>query len=89
MEDRGVSTVARSNRGFLRAYEDADGDPRALTNAWVRERDGFVARHRAQVQQRGEPLWEDGQPTRRHLALIAWAWTPDRTALGRWVDANT
>lgn len=72
----GVSHVARGSRGFVRAYRDADGDPSKLTEQWRRKRDGFVARHMAQVRSRGEPLWVDGVPTRRHLALIMWAYSP-------------
>jgi hypothetical protein len=76
----GVSTVARSSRGFWPAYRRAGGD---LSEAWQDRRDAFVARHMAQVESRGEPLWRDGLPTRRHLALIAWAYSPDRARLNR------
>jgi len=78
MEAEGVSTVARSPRGFVTAYEQARGNPRDLDAGWVRGREAFLARHVAQLVQRDEPLYdEDGQPTRRHLALIAWAYSPD------------
>ena len=74
---RGVSKVARSARGFLAAYKRAGGDPDRLSDEWDRKREAFLARHAAQM--RGEPLWEaDGTPTRRHLALIVWAWSPGR-----------
>ncbi|MCC6752073.1 MAG: hypothetical protein IT371_30755 [Deltaproteobacteria bacterium] len=77
MRKQGVSEVARSPRGFLAAYRRAGGDPRRLSEAWRRRRDGFVARHMAQVEQSGEPLTTpEGLPTRRHLALIAWAYCP-------------
>lgn len=72
----GVSEVARSPRGFVRQYQEAAGDPRRLTEYWQRRRDAFVARHAAQVAMRGEPLFVDGIPTRRHLALIMWAFSP-------------
>lgn len=89
MQARGVSRVARSQRGFLRAYERARGNPRRLGNTprstpnrdpypWQKRRDEFVARHMAQLEANGEPLWEeDGTPTRRHLSLIAWAYSPE------------
>lgn len=68
---RGVSKVARSPRGFLTAYKEGRIDP-----WWVNRRQGFINRHLAQLR-RGEPLWErDGTPTRRHLALIMWAYSP-------------
>ena len=77
MEQQGVSTVARSGRGFLTAYRRAGGDPSRLSSEWLARREAFIARHRAQVRRRKEPLWRDGEPTRRHLALIAWAYSPD------------
>ena len=79
---RGVSTVARSARGFLTQYKRAGGDPAKLTPYWRRRRDNFVARHVAQAKAHGEPWWRDGEPTRRHLALIMWAYSPTPSKLG-------
>jgi len=85
MEARGVSEVARSGRGFLTAYRRAGGDAERLSPTWRAKRDGFVRRHMAQVRKNKERLWEDDperkgkRPTRRHLALIAWAYTPHPT----------
>lgn len=71
-----VSAVARSPRGFLTAYKKA-GSSRNLSSYWHQRRHGFIARHMAQVKKRGERLWKpDGQPTRRCLALIMWAYMP-------------
>ena len=82
---RGVSDVARSQRGFMRAFEKA-GSYGKLDDYWRNRRDNFVARHMAQVKKRGEPLWEaDGAPTRRHLALVMWAYSPDPERLRRWL----
>ena len=82
--ERGVSKVARSPRGFLTAYKKA-GTSGNLTDYWHRRRYGFIARHMAQVKQNREPLWETvrGQkrPTRRHLALIMWAYSPEPSKL--------
>lgn len=73
---RGVSEVARSPRGFLPAYKHA-GSASALPDHWLRTREAFIARHMAQVESRNEPLWDlDGHPSRRHLALIMWAYSP-------------
>lgn len=75
---RGVSRVARSRRGFMRVYEAA-GSPHAMTPYWRRRRRNFIARHVAQLRKRREPLYDkSGRPTRRHLALLMWAYTPDR-----------
>lgn len=76
-----VSPTARSARGFVPAYRQA-GEATALSQDWQRKRGAFVARHVAQLQARGEPLYAErgpraGQPTRRHLALIMWAYSPD------------
>jgi hypothetical protein len=77
MVRRHVSEVARSPRGFLPAYRLAGGKHSALSLAWRAKREGFVARHMAQVRASGESLWDyRGFPSRRHLALIAWAYTP-------------
>lgn len=78
MRRQGVSTVARSPRGFLTAWKRAGGDPAKLSPAWRRRRAGFIARHETQRRRGREPLYAGGQPTRRHLALIAWAWSPAR-----------
>jgi len=87
--ERGVSEVARSSFGFMRAYEAAGGDPERLKHmtdprsgqTWWDKRNNFVARHKAQMQGGKEAQYEtfgkyDGLPTRRHLALIMWAYSP-------------
>jgi hypothetical protein len=73
---KGVSRVARSPRGFLRAYAKAGWSGRRLPERWRRRREAFIARHMAQVKKRREPLFKAGKPTRRHLALIMWAYSP-------------
>jgi hypothetical protein len=79
MRAQGVSTVARSPRGFLTAWKRAGGDLRRLPSAWRRKRAAFIARHDAQRRRGREPLRDRaGRPTRRHLAFIAWAWSPER-----------
>lgn len=72
---QGVSKVARSSRGFMRAYQRA-GRWRNLPDHWKRKRNAFVARHMAQVRQNRENLWKNGKPSRRALALIMWAYMP-------------
>ncbi len=79
----GVSTVARSPRGFLTAYKKA-GSPAKLSEYWRKRRAAFIARHMAQLKKRKEPLWvlrrsgagKELVPSRRHLALIMWAYSP-------------
>lgn len=72
-----VSEVARSPRGFLTAFRAAGGHLERMSPAWQRKRLGFIARHMAQLRAHREPLFTPGgAPTRRHLALIAWAYSP-------------
>lgn len=73
-EELGVSKVARSNRGFLAALETHGW--RGLPPWWKKRRENFIKRHMAQVRKRREPLMKNGRPTRRHLALIMWAYSP-------------
>jgi hypothetical protein len=94
MRRQGVSEVARSKRGFLTAYKRSGGTPERLGRDpkfgqdWVQRRNSFVARHMGQITKRGEPLWEGKNPTRRHLALIAWAYTPDPDRVSEWLGAR-
>jgi len=77
-----VSLVARGPAGFLRAYEAAGGDASRLWPGWAAKRRAFLARHVAQAKAQREGWWTaGGEPTRRHLALIMWAWTPTRARL--------
>lgn len=86
----GVSKVARSARGFLAAYKKAKTKDK-LSKAWLTKRKNFIARHMAQLKKNKEPLWVPlggalakgslkGKPsiipTKRHLALIMWAYSP-------------
>lgn len=79
---KGVSEVARSPRGFVQALRRATAVP-AMDPEWQAKRAAFVKRHMAQVVMRGEALFDArGVPTRRHLALIMWAYSPVSEALG-------
>jgi hypothetical protein len=71
----GVSKVARSSRGFMRAYQRA-GSFAKLPEKWKRKREAFIARHMAQGKK--EQLWKNGKPSRRALALIMWAYMPPK-----------
>lgn len=98
MKKRGAAKVARSYRGFYTAFKKAKGKPdkMGLTHPdtpnrdpypWRKRRQEFIARHMAQVNKNNEPLWDSsGNPTNRHLGLIAWAYTPDPDGVQRWVE---
>lgn len=64
-----VSERARSRGQFIEQFRKAKGNPDKLPEKWRRERNAFVARHKAQyINDRGK---------RRRLALIAWAYKPN------------
>lgn len=70
MKRLGVSKVARSPRGFLTAYKRWRELKAGTRDRWTAKRNGFIARHLAQYKK---------NPTyRRWLALVAWAYRPDR-----------
>lgn len=75
----GVSEVARGPSGFLTAYKRAGGRLDRLSEAWRTKREAFIARHMAQAKD--ERMFDDGLPTRRHLALIMWAYSPEAARL--------
>jgi len=104
MEAVGAAEVARGVRpstvtdgGFVGAYRYANGEPDVMADlpatrnqSWAQRRADFVARHTAQVEQRGEQLFRGGIPTPRLLGLIAWAYAPPELSeeLGAWYDAG-
>jgi hypothetical protein len=75
----GVSIVARHAGGFLPIFKHAKGTPSHLSPGWRDKRAGFIARHMAQIEKNREPLYQDDgvTPSRRHLALIMWAYSPE------------
>ena len=76
---RGVSEVARSSRGFVRALEAA-GSVRDLSPAWQKQRANFLARHVAQIvgSEGDRWLYPSGLPTDHALAVLMWAHWPTR-----------
>jgi hypothetical protein len=93
----GRQRSAQTRTGFLDAYRRAGGDVERMAvlratpgTSWAERRAGFVARHVAQATAAGEAWWtDDGEPTRRHLALIAWAYTPTPKRFRTWVHKQT
>lgn len=79
MDDPPPGDMSELAYGFMQAYEWCDGDWRKLPVRWRERRDGFVARHMAQVKKAREELWDDDDlPTDRHIALVMWAYSPDQ-----------
>jgi hypothetical protein len=88
-----VSEVARSSRGFLAAYKLASGEPAMLgrnpltQKLWAEERTNFINRHYRQARQNRESFWDKtGNPSRRHLMLIMWAYTPTHEKTAAWLQ---
>lgn len=72
-----VSEVARSDRGFVKAYNQVRGNSHKMAETkvsgypnqnWAQRRQNFIARHLAQYRENPTP--------RRRLALITWAYDP-------------
>ena len=101
---RGVSKVARgqvdssqTDEGFLEAYKAVKGDKAAMANrmataksSWAKRRNGFIARHIKQMKTDTHPSgWDsNGNPTDRHLALVAWAYSPTPGRLEKWISGS-
>ena len=88
MEEKKVSVVARGKKprpGFTTIFlNDVDLDTKVRPNqTWRQKRRNFLKRHTA----RKNPLWRKGQPTRQHLALIAWAYSPTPKKLKTYIDS--
>lgn len=90
IDEQGVSLVSRgfspSNQtdgGFLGAYYNGKLKQLATKNqTWLERREGFIKRH----WREGRRLYkEDGSPTRLHLALVAWAYSPDVKGLNQYI----
>jgi len=86
-----VSKVARSPKGFLTAYKIAGGDPYAMGRdqysgqLWEERRANFIKRHMSAARRGRERLWKGGYPSRRHLSLMMWAYTPTPEKTMRWL----
>ncbi|MCH9837236.1 hypothetical protein K0U83_16340 [bacterium] len=93
---RGVSSIARSGRGFLSAYRVVSGEPAMLgfdphsKKHWTEVRRLSVNRFLSAARKGGEKMWlQRGgtiTPSRRHLSLIMWAYTPTPNRLKQWLS---
>lgn len=95
---RGVSEIARSGRGFLTAYKVVSGEPAMLGRDphsgkhWTEVRRLFVNRMIQAAKKGNERMWlprRKGEvPSRRHLALAMWGYSPTPRKLRNWVIQN-
>jgi len=70
MKEKGVSEKARSRGQFLEQLKRAGGKVSDLPDKWKEKREKFIARHLAQ--------YKKNRTRRSYLALIAWAYKPDK-----------
>ena len=89
---RGVQKSTQSDMGFMQAYAKVNGRHSSLKTfpvkkskpegqTWLERRESFCARHLAQMRKNKRPFFETsgkykGTPTRQHLGLIMWAYSP-------------
>lgn len=95
---RGKKKSSQSKEGFIQAYIATDGDPKKMMErktgwsdqTWAERRQTFIRRHLRQMRQNDTHSsgWVDGQPTRRHLGLIAWAYTPSPQKTAKWLQSQ-
>ena len=91
MDKLGVSTTARGRRkstvtreGFLEVYLSNRSLNTAATKrqTWFERREDFLTRHIRQ----NHPLYNaDDSPSRYHLALMAWGYSPDVRGLKAYI----
>ena len=94
---RGIKSSNQTNEGFVEAYIATKGSPDKMAQrltgrndheTWADRRIQFNTRHYGQVKKNKEKLWQkNGDPTRRHLGLIAWGWSPakEHKRLEKWL----
>jgi len=93
IDSEGVSLVSRgftpSNQtegGFLGAFYTGKLKQLATKNqTWMERRNGFIKRH----WRKGRRLFkQDGNPTRLHLALVSWGYSPDTKRLNQYIKKS-
>lgn len=90
IDSEGVSLVSRgfmpSNQtqgGFLGAYYKGKLSQMATQNqTWLQRRNNFIKRHWRQGRKLFKP---DGTPTRLHLALVSWGYSPEPKKLNAFI----
>jgi len=93
--DVGAAPKARGPDGFVRAYEAVMGDPTKLgltpkyPKRWDDHRADQIRQQLGAAAHWKTPMWEHGVPTRRHLSLVMWGYSPDPADLRRWLMRST
>ena len=96
---RGEKKSTRTKEGFIQAYKATSGSIAKMKKretgqgdqTWSKRRDEFIARHLKQMRNSDTHStgWKpDGTPTRRHLGLIAWAYSPSPKRVDKWLKGK-
>jgi hypothetical protein len=94
---RGLERSTQTKEGWVQAYIATNGNPKEMAKrltgrnnheTWKDRRKQFLARHLKKVKLDNEPLWKNGQPTRRHLSLVAWGYSPNISRLQKWLKTQ-
>lgn len=86
MVARGIRKSRQTRQGFLQVWLNRQSLSKMATKGttWNERRNGFIKRH---LKGRGKLYNRNGYPTRKHLALIAWGYSPDPKGLQRFLNA--
>ena len=94
---RGEVQSTQTHEGFIEAYIATRGNKNKMSRrrtgyndqTWSERRQGFINRHLKQMRNNDtySSGWKpNGEPTRRHLGLIAWAYSPSPKRLEKWLQ---
>jgi hypothetical protein len=94
---RGAQKSTQTREGFMQAYRRTKGSKAKMKTrstghgdqTWAERRHAFIARHLKQMKNsdtHSSGWTPSGEPTRRHLGLIAWAYSPTPSRLRKWLD---
>ena len=101
---RGLDDSTQTKEGFVEAYIAVKGDQNKMMTrktgrlregqekeTWAERRSQFIARHLKEMRDIDTHRngWQpNGQPTRRHLGLMAWAYTPSPKRTEKWIKTQ-
>tara|TARA_R100000231_G_scaffold137798_1_gene114791 strand:+ start:2986 stop:3357 length:372 start_codon:yes stop_codon:yes gene_type:complete len=86
---RGIQKSTATNQGFTQVFLTGKSlSSKATKNeTWDERRENYLKRHLKAGRQ--TPLYNiDGSPSRFHLSLIAWAFSPDTKGLKRYIKSH-
>lgn len=97
---RGKQASTQTREGFVEAYIATNGSINGMSKrltgrndheTWSDRRNQFISRHLKQMRDAdtySDGWLPNGEPTPRHLGLIAWAYTPSPKKLQKWLESQ-